>query len=208
MRVLRSRAATSPAGAGSGPALESWSAGEATILVGVPVHDGVSTADIVVPGTVLADTLGASVRLLARNPGTFVGVEPSRTIVVTSRMADVASPDIVLIPGGVGWRAQADDQRHLDWLRVACRSAMGVLCVSTGSLLLAAAGVLDGEDAAGHWLAHRQMADLGANPVADRIHYSTNGRIVTASGALAAGAAAKTLIDRLGYGPPDAGQNS
>lgn len=197
MRVLRRRAPAPTPGAGRLPDLESWSVGAGRVHIGVPVHDGVTTADIERPTTVLADALEGRVQLLGRDEGPVVGIEPSRRVIASARRADVWTPDIVVVPGGVGWQAQAADQQYLDWLRRACRMARGVLCVSTGSLLLAAAGVLRGEKAAGHWLALQRLDELGAVPVADRVHTSDDGRIVTAAGALAATTAAAELAARL-----------
>jgi transcriptional regulator GlxA family with amidase domain len=52
--------------------------------------------------------------------------------------------------------------------------------VCTGSLILAAAGLLDGVRATSHWLALDELARLGAEPVTERV--VVDGRIVTAAG--------------------------
>jgi len=161
------------------------------------VHHGVTTADIIIPGEVLATALGARVQFVGRDLGQVVGVEPSRPVMISDRYEDAAHPDVVLIPGGLGWRGQADDDRVTSWLRIACGFAAGVLCVSTGSLVLAAAGLLTDQDVAGHWLGEDHMAELGAHPVSDRVHISADGRVVTASGALAAASAAPMLAARV-----------
>jgi transcriptional regulator GlxA family with amidase domain len=72
-----------------------------------------------------------------------------------------------------------------------------VIAVSTGSLLLATTGVLDGQDAAGHWLAGDLLAELGAEPSSDRF---VHGRLVaTASGALAGVDAAEALAKEMRF---------
>ena len=174
--------------------------GRGSLCVAVPVYNGATTADISLPGEILAATLEARVHLVGAELEWVAGVEPSRPIAVSDRYEDLPHPDVVLIPGGLGWRAQVDDERCMHWLRVACPSAAGVLCVSTGSLLLAATGLLDDQQAAGHWLGHGTLAELGAQPVADRVRCSADGRLHTASGALAAAAAARSLADRLQWG--------
>ncbi len=73
------------------------------------------------------------------------------------------------------------------------------MSVSTGSLLLAAAGLLDGVDASGHWLAHDLLAAAGAQPTTAAV--SRTGSIITTAGSVAAAAAARNLPERLLFGP-------
>ena len=193
-----------PGPAGLGPPLRSWSVGPGEVEVVVLVYDGVTTADIVMPGEVLADTLQATVTLVAARPGSLVGVEPSRPVVADVDFDGAPEPQLLLVPGGIGWRDQADDATTRRWLRDACRGAAGVLSVSTGPLLLAAAGLLDGEETAGHWLGLDHLAALGADPVSDRVQISHDGRWVTAAGAVAAATEAGPLADRVRLGPTPA----
>jgi transcriptional regulator GlxA family with amidase domain len=67
--------------------------------------------------------------------------------------------------------------------------------VCTGSLLLAAAGILDGVDATTHWLARDELAALGARPVADRV--VERGRVITAAGVSSGIDMALVLAERL-----------
>ena len=127
------------------------------------VYRGVSTAEIDVPVSVLADRLGASVLFVGTEPGVLPGVEPSRDVVVDVVAADAALPDWLVVPGGLGWRRVIDDRATMAWLAKAGTQARGVLAISTGSLLLASAGLLDGLDATGHWLAIDDLERLGAH---------------------------------------------
>lgn len=58
--------------------------------------------------------------------------------------------------------------------------------MSTGSLILASVGRLEGRAATGHWLAESELAALGASVSSTRTASDDGGRVVTASGALAA----------------------
>jgi transcriptional regulator GlxA family with amidase domain len=69
---------------------------------------------------------------------------------------------------------------ELSWLRAAHASSTWTTSVCTGSLLLAAAGLLDCVPATTHWLARETLASLGANPVAERV--VQHGKIMTAAG--------------------------
>ncbi|MFI5038120.1 MAG: DJ-1/PfpI family protein, partial [Solirubrobacterales bacterium] len=93
---------------------------------------------------------------------------------------DVGSPDIVLVPGGPGEVAARAGGGVLDWLRAAHETTTWTTSVCTGSLILAAAGLLEGRRATGHWLALGELGRLGAVPVSERVVF--DGKIVTAAG--------------------------
>ena len=161
------------------------------------VYRGVSTAEIDVPVSVLADRLGATVLFVGTEPGVLPGVEPSRDVVVDVVAADAALPDWLVVPGGLGWRRVIDDRATMAWLTKAGTKARGVLAISTGSLLLASAGLLDGLDAAGHWLAIDDLERLGAHALRERV--ADAGRIMTASGALPAAQVAAAFADKVSW---------
>ncbi len=166
-------------------------------VVAVLVYDGVSTTDVVMAADGLAKPLGAEVRLVSPKPGEVVGVEPARLVRATG-FADGNNPTALVIPGGLAWKREAENPEVLEWLTATVASARGVLAVSTGSLILAATGALDGCSATGHWLAADIMADLGGVPSVARV--VNNDKIVTASGAHAAADVAKALADEIMYG--------
>jgi transcriptional regulator GlxA family with amidase domain len=73
------------------------------------------------------------------------------------------------------------------------------LAVSTGSLPLAAAGLLDGLRVTGHWLSLNHLQRFGAVPVNEPMIIS--GRFLTASGAVSAATLADFAADRVWFGP-------
>ncbi len=168
--------------------------------IGVLVYRGVSTAEVDLPVTVLADRLSASVVLVGVEPGVLPGVEPSRDIIVDVVAAEATMPDWLVVPGGLGWRRVIEDEPTMTWLAAAGRHARGVLGISTGSLLLASVGLLTGLDAAGHWLAIDDLERLGAHALHDRV--ADAGRIVTASGALPAAQVAAEFADKISWSCP------
>lgn len=80
------------------------------------------------------------------------------------------------------------------WVAAAHEASAWTTAVSTGSVLLAAAGVLDG-DATTHWLATDLLEEQGAHAVAERIVRS--GKVMTAEGAAAAVEMALDVVARL-----------
>lgn len=163
----------------------------------VLVYRGVCTAEIDLPVTILAERLGATVVFAGTESDVVPGVEPSRDVVVDVLAADAGMPDWLVVPGGLGWRRVIDDDATMTWLAAAGAQARGVLAISTGSLLLASAGLLTGLDATGHWLAIDDLERLGAHALRERI--ADAGRIMTASGALPAAQVAAVFADKVSW---------
>lgn len=107
---------------------------------------------------------------------------------------------MLVVPGGLGWQALVEQAAVVAWLRRVAPLADGVVTISTGSLLLAATGLLDGDPATGHWLAQQELAAMGADAQTIRSVASHEGRWVTASGTQAGIAAAEDLARRIVWG--------
>jgi putative intracellular protease/amidase len=144
------------------------------------LFDRVTALDAVGPYEVLQRMPGTTVRFAATEPGVKTTEDGSLGIVADTVLEDVPAPDIVLVPGGVGELAMRDDERVLAWLRGAHETSQYTTSVCTGSLVLAAAGILEGVPATTHWLAMAELDRLGAIPVAERV--VQHGKIVTAAG--------------------------
>jgi transcriptional regulator GlxA family with amidase domain len=95
-------------------------------------------------------------------------------------LADVPRPDVIVVPGGPGQNARMADEALLGWLRAADSGSAWTTSVCTGSLLLAAAGLLKGRRATTHWLAMDKLAGLCAVPATARV--VTDGKYMTAAG--------------------------
>jgi len=121
---------------------------------------------------------------------TFIGHEvgPVRSdnamlaIQVDGTFEDFASPDIIVFPGGTGTRALMTDERVLDWVRTAHPGTRFTTSVCTGSLVLAAAGLLDGLTATTHWGARDTLTEHGSTPVPERVVEHLDHRLITAAG--------------------------
>src|ERR1700693_4275025 len=90
------------------------------------------------------------------------------TLLAERSIEDLADPDIVLLPGGPGEVAARAGGGVLEWVRAAHETTMWTTSVCTGSLILAAAGLLEGRRATSHWLALEELRRLGATPVSER----------------------------------------
>jgi transcriptional regulator GlxA family with amidase domain len=165
--------------------------------IAIPIFDRLTALDAVGPYEVLSRIPGATVHFLAVEPG------PKRTetemLALTADLAldELTDPDVVVVPGGYGTRALAEDERILGWLRRAHETSMWTTSVCTGSLLLGAAGLLDGLEATTHWLALDALSRYGAIPVSRRIVEHRQARIITAAGVSAGIDMALTLAARI-----------
>ena len=117
---------------------------------------------------------------LAHEPGLVRTDNGMLAIEATAAFEDLPAPDVIVVPGGTGTRALLDDERLLAWLRGAHETSTWTTSVCTGSLLLAAAGILDGVPATTHWLELETLGELGATPTDERVVF--DGKIVTAAG--------------------------
>lgn len=103
-------------------------------------------------------------------------------ITVDATFEEVPEPDIVVFPGGEGTRALMDDDRVLDWVPVAHETTRYTTSVCTGSLVLGAAGLLEGLTATTHWGAYQVLERVGATPTGTRVVEHLDRRIITAAG--------------------------
>jgi putative intracellular protease/amidase len=151
--------------------------------IAIPLFDRFTAQDAVGPYQVLSAIPGANVRFTGPEPGPVRTDNRMLTVLVEERWEDLPDPDVLVIPGGIGTRALLHDERLLDWVRGAHASSQWTTSVCTGSLVLAAAGVLDGVDATTNWLEHELLRELGACPVAERV--VERGKVVTGAGVTA-----------------------
>ncbi|MFC7398091.1 DJ-1/PfpI family protein [Chelatococcus sp. GCM10030263] len=96
------------------------------------------------------------------------------TLLPTSDFAAAGPYDVLFVPGGPGQTDLMLDEEVLGFLRRQAETARWVTSVCTGSLVLAAAGLLRGYRATSHWLSLDQLALFGAEPVRQRVVIDRN----------------------------------
>ena len=143
------------------------------------LYDGFTALDIVGPHAVLSSIPGVDPVFVAEETGPIQNESRNLELVAQKTLAEVPAPDIFVVPGGYGTRAQLEHEPMNDWIRGAHETSTWTTSVCTGALMLAAAGILDGP-ATTHWLAREELAELGAEPVPDRV--VEHGKIITAAG--------------------------
>jgi transcriptional regulator GlxA family with amidase domain len=96
---------------------------------------------------------------------------------------DVEAADTLLVAGGVGWEAAAADPELLAWLRAMAPRVQRFGSICTGSLVLAAAGLLSGRRATTHWAYVDDLAALAPDcAVEPDAIFVQDGRLFTSAG--------------------------
>jgi transcriptional regulator GlxA family with amidase domain len=144
------------------------------------LYDRFTALDITGPHEVFNSVPGNEAIFVAEEAGEIRNESDTLSLVAEASLNEVQSPDIVVIPGGFGNRLLLEHEPLHRWIRTVHETSAWTTSVCTGSLLLAASGLLDGVPATTHWLARDLLAELGAKPVPDRV--VQQGKIVTAAG--------------------------
>ena len=126
------------------------------------LYDGFTALDAIGPYEVLSRLPGAEATFVAAAPGPVRTDNDMLSLVADRSLAQMLAPEIVVVPGGPGEVAERAGGPALEWLRQVHRTSRWTTSVCTGSLILAAAGLLDGKRATSHWLAMDKLAELGA----------------------------------------------
>jgi putative intracellular protease/amidase len=163
--------------------------------VAIPLYEGFTALDAVGPYEVLARLPGASVRFVAETPGPVRTETGTLGLTADHALDDFPAPEVIMVPGGLGTRALLDGGPMVEWVRAAHESSQWTTSVCTGSLLLGAAGVLDGLDATTHWLELETLERFGARPVSERV--VERGKVITAAGVSSGIDMALTLAARI-----------
>jgi transcriptional regulator GlxA family with amidase domain len=159
------------------------------------LYDRFTALDITGPHEVLNSVPGNESIFVAERAGPVRNESDTLSLVAAAAIDEVTSPEIVVVPGGYGTRALFNHEPVLSWLRRAHETSTWTTSVCTGSLLLAAAGLLDGAPATTHWLARDLLKELGAVPVPDRV--VEHGKIITAAGVSSGIDMALGLVQRI-----------
>ena len=144
------------------------------------LFDGITPLDAIGPFEVLGNLPGAEIRMVAKEKGEVRTKGQSLAMIADYALADVAKPEILVVPGGPGADAMAGDGAVTDWLSRAHETTTWTTSVCTGALILGGAGVLKGLKATTHWRAMDDLAAFGAQATDQRI--VRDGKVIAAAG--------------------------
>jgi cyclohexyl-isocyanide hydratase len=143
------------------------------------LYDQLTQLDMTGPAQVLSRMPGAQVEYVAKTMDPVMS-DCRLALVPTLTLAESGQFDLLCVPGGYGCSAVMNDEETLGWLRAQAPGLKWLTSVCTGSLILAAAGLLNGRRAACHWAWGDYLPLFGAKWVAERTVF--DGNIITAGG--------------------------
>jgi putative intracellular protease/amidase len=159
------------------------------------LFDGITALDIVGPYEVLQRLPEANVKFVARSAGEIRTDNKFLALVADYSLDEINRADVLVVPGGFATRALEGDEALLEWIRAIDATTTWTTSVCTGSMLLAAAGLLAAKEATTHWASLARLADYGAIPTGRRV--VEQGKIVTAAGVSAGIDMGLTLAARI-----------
>jgi transcriptional regulator GlxA family with amidase domain len=158
------------------------------------IFEGLTALDAVGPYEVLRSVPGWEVAFVGKSRGEMRTDCGALGLSADLALQEAGEADIVLVPGGAGNRPLLRDEEVLGWLRETDAKTKWTTSVCTGSLVLGAAGLLEGRRATGHWLYLEALREYGADPVGGRV--VEDGKTITAAGVSAGIDMALHLVGR------------
>jgi cyclohexyl-isocyanide hydratase len=146
------------------------------------IYPGMTQLDFTAPHTVFSRIPGAEV-LVASEPGGEIASDGGLIFAGTRRLADIDRCDLLFFPGGFAATEVINDAAFMAQANRLAAGARYLTSVCTGSLILAATGLLKGRRAACHWAWRDMLALFGAIP--DPARVARDGDIITGGGVTA-----------------------
>lgn len=166
------------------------------VTIAFVLYPGFTALDIIGPFEALAFVPGHEAVFVAAKAGPVTDDTGHCQLIASASFDQVTSPDVVVI-GGTLFNEEPDP-RVVQWLRHVHPTTTWTTSVCTGSLYLAAAGILDGQDASTHWAWAGELERRGAHYTEQRV--VERGKVITAAGVSAGIDMALTLLARM-HGP-------
>ncbi len=148
--------------------------------IAILLYEDMTALDAIGPYEVLSRLPDADVRFAAEKKGLVRTDTGFLRLSADHELSEVSRADILLVPGGPGDGRVRQSGRVLDWLRMLHEKTRFTTSVCTGSLILGAAGLLQGLRATTHWTRMEVLREFGAEPTPERV--VEQGKIVTAAG--------------------------
>jgi transcriptional regulator GlxA family with amidase domain len=152
------------------------------VQIAIPLFPRVTALDAIGPYEVLQRVPAFDVTFVAQTRGEVRSENGMLGLLADASFEELPAPDVIVFPGGVGTRPLQRDEGVLEWLRAAHATTRYTTSVCTGSLVLGAAGLLEGLTATTHWSCYQELAAHGAVPTSERVVEHVDRRIITAAG--------------------------
>ena len=139
-----------------------------SLTIGMLVFPRMTQLDLTGPFEAFARIPDAKVHLLWKQKEPVMS-DTGLSLLPTMTLAECPPLDVLCVPGGPGQIDLMDDEEVIAFVRQQGQQAQYVTSVCTGSLVLGAAGLLNGYEATTHWMSMDQLEIFGAKPIKKRI---------------------------------------
>ena len=153
-----------------------------TVRIGMLLFPGFTQLDLTGPFEVLHRLPDSEIHLVWKTKEAVVA-DSGLAVVPTTTLEACPPLDVLFVGGGTGQVAVMSEPTVLAFLRQHGAHARYVTSVCTGALLLGAAGLLQGYEAATHWAFMHLLPAFGAKPVQRRV--VVDGNRITGGGVTA-----------------------
>lgn len=162
----------------------------------VYIYNGMTMLDAIGPYEVLRSLKNAEILFVAKTKGEIKADSHSVHLIAKYSIDEVEEADILLIPGSsITFLTEAKDKKVLDWIKKIDATTQRTTTVCTGSIILAATGLLENKKATSHWKPIKMLTKYGAIPCHER--FIQQGKYITAAGVSAGIDMALYLVDQL-----------
>jgi len=145
------------------------------------LYEGCTGLDVVGPSEVLGRMPNVELNYAAQWKGEVQTDTLAMKLFATHSIEEIQSTDILIVPGStVSFLEILQNKKVLSWIKGLHGAAQYMCSVSSGSIILAAAGLLEGKKATSHWYSQRFLADYGVKIVRER--YVKDGKLITSAG--------------------------
>ncbi len=145
------------------------------------IYNGMTMLDAIGPYEVLKNLKDTTIKFVAKEKGEITADSGFVQLNAKFEIDEIEKADILLIPGSnISFIQEMKDKKVLNWIRRVDETTQKTVSVCTGSIILAATGLLNGKKATSHWKPIELLSDFGAIPVRERI--VEQGKFITAAG--------------------------
>ncbi|MCI4670360.1 MAG: DJ-1/PfpI family protein [Bacteroidia bacterium] len=160
------------------------------------IYNGMTMLDAIGPYEILRNVEGFNIKFVSKKKGEIKADSHFISIQSKHKISDIEKADILLIPGStIAFVKEMKDKKLLEWIKKMDEGTQKTVSVCTGSLILAATGLLEGKKASSHWKPIELLSDYGAIPTRER--FVEEGKYITAAGVSAGMDMAIHLVNQL-----------
>lgn len=152
------------------------------MLILIYLYDGVTALDAIGPYESLSRLPGVEIRFVGQRAGPVRTGDGFLGLIADTGINDEIKADMLIVPGGrrAGVQRQMGEERVLGWMAFLDDQTTRTCSVCTGSLLLGAAGLLEGRRASTHWGAREYLGRFNATYSPERV--TEDGKYLTSAG--------------------------